>query len=323
MNIYSNAPNLLINSRFEIAQRSAGAVNMALTSGYLGVDRWFSWFTSTFTGTPTCNRQGMPGGGPTLSQFSNQFLSTPTNALSTINTAQRIESIRFSLSPDNTYSLSFWAHVTNYQNCQINLFLPTGGTDNYFTSTLIGTYNIATNLGGWKKFVVEGITSLPSIPVGLEMRVSFTNPQTLGIASPIYFAETTFCPGSKVSINRCLPFDQELMLCMRYFEKTYPYENVFGALVLNGAHGWNGVGSSNRPNTTYHFRVEKFLTPLIEYCNPFNGNNLNAQIRDTNGGVSYDANTGVQSRKSVTFGPVGTPPLTATLYTHLQITAEI
>lgn len=321
MIIYDNAPNLILNSRFEIAQRSAGAVTLTSTPTYVGVDRWASWFSNTMSGTPTSNRNGVPSGGPSYSNAGNLFTSTPTNALSSVNTRQRIESIRFSLSPENKYSLSFWAHVTNYQNCEITVSQPTVA-DNYTSKTTISTTNIATTLGGWKKFAVEGIV-LPNQSLGVELQVVFNQPQTLSIASPVYFTEVTFSPGAKVTVNKCLPFDQELQLCMRYYEKTYNYETVFGTIQLNGAIGWNGVGSSNRPATTYFYRVEKAVTPTVTFCNPSTGSNINNQIRDTNGSVNYDINVGVTSRKSITFNPVGTPPLTAVLYTHLVADAEI
>jgi len=58
-------------------------------------------------------------------------------------------------------------------------------------------------------------------------------------------------------------------MCMRYYEKSYPINDIAGA-TTGGPLTW-GIISGNRPVHTIYFKVVKRSAPTFNYYNPFTG----------------------------------------------------
>jgi len=90
------------------------------------------------------------------------------------------------------------------------------------------------------------------------------------------------------------PFDQELMLCQRYYEKTYPYADPPGNVYSNYAGGCplvNFVQATGNFHTLpfWHFKVRKRTSPTTQVYSPYTG--ASTKIRDQNGAVDVAATT--------------------------------
>ena len=65
-------------------------------------------------------------------------------------------------------------------------------------------------------------------------------------------------------------FGEELALCLRYFEKSYDYEDAPGDIVAAGAHQ-SSMGRSGTESISVPFSVPKRTTPAIVFYNPTDG----------------------------------------------------
>jgi hypothetical protein len=100
------------------------------------------------------------------------------------------------------------------------------------------------------------------------------------------------------------PFDQELIICKRYYNKTFGYGTPVGYNVGDAAGSLDGqVPSSNGAafSLTWDFDVEMRVIPTFTTYNP---NNVNALWRDRSNGT--DANLGVSTvsqKRAMVYSP--------------------
>ncbi len=125
-------------------------------------------------------------------------------------------------------------------------------------------------------------------------------------------------------------FDEELQLCLRYFEKSYIEENSLGTITKFGALRWGGIIAASDVFLDFiyqSYQVKKRIIPAVTIFNPNSGTINSVNLWDLKVGVSIAdrAVVGVTERGDNSIGIVEiTPatPLTADEYWQFHWAAD-
>ena len=140
--------------------------------------------------------------------------------------------------------------------------------------------------------------------------------QVNGVASTstgvIRIAGVTILPGTEAPTSTrssyiLRPFDQELALCQRYYEKTYPYADAPGKAygAVNGGTALSAFiyATTQFSSIFWSYRTTKRATPTFKVYSPWTG--AVGNIRDQNGGVDVVAGATTANTDTAVFGHSG------------------
>ncbi len=103
------------------------------------------------------------------------------------------------------------------------------------------------------------------------------------------------------------PFDAELAICQRYYEKSYDYTSAISSATLNGAPYWIGVAAAtgNAINLYASFTTSKRAVPTMTWYSPIDG--TSGKIYDPINGVNLNSNNyAIGEHGSTVYAIIGT-----------------
>ncbi len=262
--------NAIINGDFSVNQRVFSSTTSTTVYGH---DRWQ---LLKFGGTTTYSTQAFTVGSPAASGYEvRNYARVVTSGQSGVGDLsilkQSIEDVRtFAGAP---VTVSFWARAGSGAPSiavELSQFFGTGGTPSVDVNNLLGKVQLSTN---WTRYQVS--VTLPNLSgktlgtagdsfLGLNLWTSAgstwnTRTGTLGIQNA-----TIDIWGVQVERGtRATPFERrppgvELMLCQRYYEKSYRLGTAPGAVDTNGMYVFQGVSdSTGLAQAMMTFRVPK------------------------------------------------------------------
>jgi len=221
--------NRLINGGFNVAQRATASTTIAnsltvptYNTGYTTVDRWFT---------------AASGGTPTSSQTTNattgekQLTITGATGVTNVYVGQRIEAVNCFDFAGQTITLSFSALTTSasstlsYELSYASTYNDTFGTLATPTKTTISPLSPATGsvtlTGVLTRFDVS--FAVPSAAT-TGLQILFTLPSLTANTLVLQNAQLEVGPEATPFERRS--FNQELQLCQRYYEKSFPYNTA-------------------------------------------------------------------------------------------------
>lgn len=304
--------NKIINGAMVIDQRNAGA-SVTPASGTYALDRWQYGASqaSKVTIQQNANSVAPPPG------FKN-YLGAVVAATATVGAgdyfqfSQKIEAnntsdLDWGLSTGKTVTLSFWAMCSGavtlggsvqstlspytsypftitftapgtWQQFVITIPAPSAGT-NWATGTSASLY-IQWNLACGSTYSGTANTWTNNNYFGATGAASLMG--TIG--NYLYITGVQLEAGSTASAFELRSYSKELMMCQRYYQKTFP-QNV--APAQNAGYGgtcllWNSSGSNNAYGTQVQWRLPVIMrsAPTVTYYNPMaaNANARNAAL---------------------------------------------
>ena len=294
-----------INGAMEVNQeRGAGVTNV--NGAYLG-DGWKLYYSGTMAVTGACLPAALVSGFPCLTYMNSATAQASLGASDYAQLSQLIEGWRIARLAWGTINaqpitIGFWSahHRTGIYSVAVrngasNRSYVVAYTHNvadipqYNTITIpgdtSGTWAIDNTLGLCITFVMamgSGFIA-PSVNTWLAGNYLAAPGQVNGVAATsdiIRITGVTVLPGNEAPsaprspfITR--PFPQELDLCKRYYEKTYPYADKPG-----NAYGGAGGGCSlvaevyataTFPALSWYFKVAKRAAPSVAIYSPWTG----------------------------------------------------
>lgn len=265
--------NYLINGNFDVWQRGT---SHSITSSQYTVDRWQLIFDGTPASGGTVTRQtftlgqtDVPNNPKYYLQYDFPNVGTPSNYI-----RQSIEGVHNLAGQTATFS--FWAKVpsgTMTISTQFQQEFGSGG------SPSSGVYGIgSTNFTvttSWQKFTMT--TTLPSIS-GKTVGTNNNDKLNAAIIFPpsaagtIHLAQAQVEAGDTATPFEVRPFDQELLRCQRYYEKSFKIDVAPSTSAINN--GGSVVNSGNayhypaNPTRNYSictfYKVRKRAVPSVQ-----------------------------------------------------------
>lgn len=299
--------NRIINGNFDFWQRG-----ISLGSGS-GIRFLADKFQSQSAGTTyTASRQDFTLGQTTVpgepSYFHRNVVTSVAGASNYCVLVQHIEDVRrFS---NQTYTLSFWAKADANKNMAIELTqdFGSGGSPSAFVTAAVFTVSLTTT---FQKFTA--VINFPSISgktlgtngddkaqviFWFEGGSSFNSRNnTLGQQSGTFdIAQVQLEPGAVATPFEYRPPSTELVMCQRYYEKSFflnttPAQNVG---INTGEHRFQAVtaGATTVRNTVRYSVTKKPGTKNITLYNPAAAN---GQIRDLVANVDCSSSVATNS----------------------------
>jgi len=317
--------NRLINGNFDIWQRgTSGTVGNASgpAQAYYGPDRWTVYMPANATATWE-QLAFAPGAGFNEGRYGLRVSRSGTS--DGVNISQRIEGVEtFS---GKRVTISFYARSSINHRCGVILrqAFGSGGSDG---GAGVGIEVSVT--AEFKKFVVT--LDVPSIAGKSRGATGDYLELVFGSAGKGTFtfdlASVQVEQGAVATDFELRPMAQEIMLCQRYFEKTFSQSiqpkdgiDVSGCLICVVYAGQSGSGS--QPVGHWVFRVEKRVTPSIRLYRPMGGG-ADGQWRSGSDAVSSQNARALivgTRQASVDNSDIGIAP--QTYYIHATADAEL
>lgn len=303
------AANIVINGGMDVSQFN-GANSVSLVSGantYI-VDQWVASFTSA--SLVMASQQVAPPGSPPFVGLQNclQLKATTGAALGTGDTAylaafiegRRVARLGFGAAGASAVTVGFWVYATiagtmtiNYRNdiasrsYLTNVTINNANTWQWVTVTIPGDVT-----GAWQ--TTSALAHIVLFCFGAGATLQGTNnawqaANVVGTSLTTNFFATTnnlvaitgavLLPGAhQISQEQApllmRPFDTELRLSERYYEKSYDYASLPGAVSTNGA-AYNLL--SNLPSNSHagaircSFASRKRAAPTMTFYSPVTG----------------------------------------------------
>lgn len=268
--------NLIINGNFDFWQR--GTSFAAVASGSLSADRFKYGKAGTVvhtisrsTDVPTLAQSGF------LSQYS--LLATVTTAQTSFTTNQsvsplyKMEGFDYATIHGKTARIQFW--VKNSIAGVYGLSLQNGVGDRSYVASYtvnaantwekkaidvsldtIGSWSIDSNTGLYIQFILAAGPSVQTSNLNVWQAGNFIAPtnQANGVATngatfqiaQVQIVAGTFNSLSNLTFNRCgRNIQDELTMCQRYFEKSYPIDGPLGSTNQLGAQFAGSVANAS------------------------------------------------------------------------------
>lgn len=245
-----------------------------IINGAMGIWQRGTSFTSGGSATYTADRFFGNGSSGTISRstdvpagftysFSNAASSTAYPGI-----AQRIESVNIADCASQAITVSFYVKQTSgtAAGLNINLAYPTA-VDNYSSSTTIVETNVvATMPSSWTRYsytytlpanVTNGLSATLFVP-------------SASITATFLITGIQVEKGSAVTSFDYRPYGTELVLCQRYYEKSYAVETAIGTGL---APGWssNTLQNIGEGPSGVIFKVTKRANPTMVMYNAVTG----------------------------------------------------
>ncbi len=225
---FPNSPsdgNLLINGGFDIWQR--GTAFSGVANGYTA-DRWVlsgSGLWDVSRGLFATGQAAVPGNPSSYLHLLRQGTGATT-------LAQRIENP--STFSGKTLTLSFWARASAPVTVSARLWCHTAGGSADFEAGAAQPLGLTTT---WQHHVVTfdvasfaGKVINDAAGAWLAVELALDN---VAAGASVDIAQVRLEEGKTASPFRPRPFDLELMLCQRYFAKSFPYDVAPGPAQLD------------------------------------------------------------------------------------------
>jgi hypothetical protein len=262
--------NLIINGNFDIWQRNTSQT----ISGYGSADRYNCFHQGS---TKTHSRQsftlGQTGVPNNPTYYSRTVVASVSNAANYVAMQQIIEDVYWTSGETITYS--FWARADSVKNISISLIQYFGSGGSASVNADAKKFTLSTS---WQKFTrtwtMESIAGKTVVPGhGLAVVIWFdagsnynAQTDTLGQQSGTFdISQFQLEKGSVATEFEYRPLAEELVLCQRYYEKSYPQETSPGAVnFLTGAYYNVGYSTtSGRKAMSIPYKVTKRISPTL------------------------------------------------------------
>jgi hypothetical protein len=263
--------NAIINPCMDVSQRNLGN-SAALTTAvaYAGPDRWAAlqvgaaagivqqWTGITATGMKNALRVGRNAGSAgTGNIVAGQALET----LDSFRYAGKRCTFSFRVATGAQFSgASFIPYIAcgqgTDQSLQLQIF--TGWTTQ--SILLNSAQTIAAN-APWTNFNFQ--VDIPASTTQLGFVLYYTPSGTAGADDSIYLTDFRFYEANTDFTNYGLyrPYQQELAICQRYYEKSYDQGTALGAATANGI--CTGVAWATTNMSGARWKVEKRVVPTV------------------------------------------------------------
>ena len=321
--------NYCINGQFDFFQRRA--VPSWVNEGNLyTADRWFRFKqTGGGTGVFTNIQDSGLGNGTRSIKIGRPSGSTDVNGTEIIQALESKDSYDLA---GKKVTFSFKVRKgANFSGSQVNFYIGTGtGTDQgvvaawtgaqTFNGTSIPTASLSTST----YYQASMTLTLPSGISQVRFDINYIPTGTAGANDWIEITEVMLNEGDFTPyVRHAESWINELVVCQRYFEKSYDDGASPGAFpTLNGAHCWHGVGTANRPFTTFYFKVQKRTTPNTTFYNPNTGS-TSTPVYDSQTATNFGIASQNISQNSGWLTPSGTPATNGSLFIHWAADAEL
>lgn len=268
----SVGPNYLINGNFDVWQRGT-SFTIASGNNYVA-DKWIiakdvvgaSTIADRIAFTP--GQSAVPG----EPAYYLRYAPTASSGATLNQLSQRMEDVRTLAGQQVTFS--FWAtsSVPVNINAEFVQRFGTGGSADVITS--IASFNNLTT--AWVKYTVT--FNVPSIS-GKTIGSPGTHYTILRLNLPlnsafgIWFAQCQLEASGSATAFKRRSFAEELSLCMRYYQKSFPYDTKPQAAPTTGRTGEAyflqfAAGAVTQNLTHTVFPVPLRATPALTYYNP-------------------------------------------------------
>lgn len=315
----SQANNLIINGNFDIWQRGTSLITAG--SGTYIADRWMISYAGTVRGDMTQDTS-VPGAG-TLAIFSNYSLKfNVTTADASISAtdantiSQQIEGYNFLQIAQKAFTVSFWvksnltgtycfsvsngaadrSYVAEYTINSANTWEKK--TITVLASPSAGTWNYTNSIGLYVKFCLSAGSNYQTTPgswqVGSFLATANQVNHSASINNNFFLSQVQVEVGTTANSFAVRTIQQELLLCQRYYWKTFtltlaPAQNTANRL-SSIQYACASAGIVNQ-GCEIRFPVSMRTTPTITFYNPSaaNTNWRNASSAADSGASSTDA----------------------------------
>lgn len=265
--------NVVVNGDMAVDQEFAGAstpVTAAAALKYV-LDQWYAYCTGA-------NISGQQVAGPIANTFRYKLTGAASNTGAWF--GQRMEAVNTAYLAGSTATIQ--ALLSSVGLTQVTWTLYYATTKDTFgsvaspTRTQIATGNFTINSTEAK---YEAQVTIPSAATtGLELVIScgsLISGQTLTIG------DVQLEKAGAASEFERVPFDEQLRRCQRYWEKSYNYLDVPGAVTKEGSClVRNTVNGAIQAFFSTTFSVRKRVPPVVVWHSPYNG--LAARVFDAN-----------------------------------------
>ena len=340
--------NLIINGAMNVAQRSTSAVNIPGGKTVTDVDRFGQW-TKTADGNWKTGQQ--VSDAPADFQFSRKITSSAANTIE----AGTYHTVRYAvegydaaqlncgLSSAKTVTLSFYVKSSLTGTFGLNF---TNGANNrsYPTTYTISNPNVwerktitvtLDTSGTWLKTNGVGLEINWQLAIGSSYSTSTLNQWQGNWRFPSSATDILATNGATWQLtgvqlevgNIATSFEHrslvdELRMCQRYYEKSYPYTIVPGASsYFSGAFTRrDGTASSVVRYYDVNYKVTKRASPDITLYNPSTG--ATGGCRLDSGSYSAAPSSPEDSRMMV-YSNTGSPPSHYGIFFHYTLDAEM
>jgi hypothetical protein len=287
--------NKLINGGFQINQRGEKAV--ANSGINYTADRWVVMNAGSGLSATAGNTVS---GGSTLSGYMLYVTGSWTNGITYVQ--QKIESYiaRTLYNKAFTVSLKVYHNFGSNTNFTLGAYTPTA-QDNFASyNTALNTVTTTANTSAWTTITLTVPAQTASINNGLMIQLNHVS-NTVS-SKTFYVADAQVEEGEVATAFEHRPFGLELILCQRYYEKSYEYSIAPGINTGSGlASGALGQLPYNNGDfytgyTPYSFKVSKRDRPTMAFFNPTSGaatfQNISVNSPDNTVGVRTLSSTG-------------------------------
>jgi hypothetical protein len=259
--------NALINGAFDYNQRAGtAATNTSGTRTYI-LDRWLSAHTGTYTGTPNVRRHASSPDQKTQWCLRHDFRRNAASG--TLTHEQRIESLHaVELVQSGKMSVSFKVNSpVAGATAQIIILQPTALDTHTSQTTLLTSGAQALTQSAWTEVKFENQSiSTSQAANGLAIQLVITLPSaTDGSDQSMLIAQAIANSGAKASsfVRAGRSAQEELMLCQRYYEKTYDTNVATGTSTTVGAIMGGETASASYGSVSFPYKVQKRIIPTI------------------------------------------------------------
>lgn len=261
--------NHIINGSLDIWQRGTSFTNSTTTSNFYTADRWGFNRAGDTLGTQISRQiSGLPG-----SRYYLLWQRTPGDtATGAYACWYALETADSQPLAGKTVTLSIWAFKgATYSGGVLSMILAYGtGTDQRYYSMTGATLVAATNATlttGWVRYSCTG--TIPSNATEVGFSLAWTPSGTAGATDYVGIAEAQLELGSTPTTFAPRPFSLELLLCQRYYEKTFNYSiTPASALGLQTPGTVISVASGTTVLICWLYKVNKRTAATISTYNP-------------------------------------------------------
>ena len=338
-NIGVGAPemvNRLINPSGQIWQR-VNSDAAAITDGTYAFDRWYgltqsagvtaSQVANAENGTPYMMR--LSQANATAQRFGIAQAIESGNIIDTRGRAVTLSArVRMSAATTLRYAIIEWTGTADAITKDVVNDWTSGTftTGNFFistTTTITATGSVALSANTLTSISLTGTVSGSMNNVIVFFWTDSTQAQNVTLD----IGKVQLEVGSTATPLAFRAFQQELLLCQRYYEKTYPLGDVPGTAYGTGAGGGASgsyiyAASSYASLPTWSFKVEKRAAPSGLVYSPFTG--ASGKLRNSNGAVDVAALISTSTTSSI-FCFVNNVAVSGTnfIYGHMVAIAEL
>lgn len=250
---------VIINKQFSLWQRGT-----SFTADGYTADRWLMSVGGGGAPAATISRQDFTLGQTDVPNEPEHYLRFNQTSVATTNEptiVQKVENVR--TFADKTVVVSFYAKADDARDIDISLVqnFGTGGSPSGEVESTPDSKSLTTS---WQKFTYSvTLASLSGKTIGTDgndyLELKFELP--LNVTFTIDFSQIQLEIGSVATDFEYRSIGEELILCQRYYEKSYNLDNAPGTVTDIGRIHWYQLG--NTPRCYMIFRVVKRNTPTV------------------------------------------------------------